>query len=117
MTASGLTTTATVTCDVDYEKGSALANIEARYDADESMLFGNRLGHFIDNAAVVTPPHSGGLNWTVRGQVSVTDAACSACDVSPSTAEYAAATIRDLASARTSMGRTPSRGPHIPSSQ
>ncbi len=87
MTASGLTTTATMTYDADYEKGSALANVEGNYIPNQSLLFGNELDpYIIDTAGVVTAAFTtpGGLNCTVSGQVTVIDAAWNAYDVSMS---------------------------------
>ncbi len=87
MTASGLTTTATMTYDADYEKGSALANVEGNYIPNQSMLFGNELDpYIIDTAGVITAAFTtpGGLNCTVSGQVSVIDEAWNAYDVSMS---------------------------------
>lgn len=85
MTASGLTTTATMTYDEDYEKGSALANVEGNYIPNQSMLFGNELDpYIIDTAGVITAAFTtpGGLNCTVSGQVSIIDEAWNAYDVS-----------------------------------
>lgn len=85
MTASGLTMTATMTYDVDYEKGSALANVEGNYIPNQSMLFGNELDpYIIDTAGVITAAFTtpGGLNCTVSGQVNIIDAAWNAYDVS-----------------------------------
>lgn len=85
MTASGLTTTATMTYDADYEKGSALENVEGNYIPNQSMLFGNQLDpYIIDTAGVVTAAFTtpDGLNCTVSGQVSIIDAAWNVYDVS-----------------------------------
>ena len=87
----GLSTTATMTYDNNYDDGSDLANVEAMYDLSTSILFGNSLTAYnIDSAGVISGSFMAGggtLNCIISGQVTVVDAAYNAYDVDMNVAD------------------------------